>query len=106
MAMAKILIVEDDLNLLATLKYNLLKEGYEVITAVDGSGALETARREKPGLIVLDVMLPKLSGFEVCRILRKEMTVPILMLTAKAEEVDKVVGLEIGADDTGRFGWE
>ncbi len=96
---AKILVVEDDLNLLATLKYSLLKEGYEVITAVDGSGALEMARREKPGLIVLDVMLPKLSGFEVCRILRKEMTVPILMLTAKTEEVDKVVGLEIGADD-------
>jgi two-component system OmpR family response regulator len=96
---AKILIVEDDLNLLATLKYNLLKEGYDVTTAVDGTGALETARREKPGLIVLDVMLPKLSGFEVCRILRKEMTVPILMLTAKTEEVDKIVGLEIGADD-------
>jgi two-component system OmpR family response regulator len=99
MATTKILIVEDDLNLLATLKYNLLKEGYEVSTAVDGSGALETARREKPGLILLDVMLPKLSGFEVCRILRKETNVPILMLTAKAEEVDKIVGLEIGADD-------
>jgi two-component system OmpR family response regulator len=96
---AKILIVEDDLNLLSTLKYNLVKEGYKVITAVDGAGALETARREKPGLIVLDVMLPKLSGFEVCRILRKETNVPILMLTAKAEEMDKIVGLEIGADD-------
>jgi two-component system OmpR family response regulator len=96
---AKILIVEDDLNLLATLKYNLLKEGYEVLTAVDGAGALETARREKPELILLDVMLPGLSGFEVCRILRKETNVPILMLTAKAEEVDKIVGLEIGADD-------
>ncbi len=99
MAVAKILVVEDDPNLLATLKYNLVKEGYDVITAVDGAGALETARREKPGLIVLDVMLPKLSGFEVCRILRKETDVPILMLTAKTEEVDKVVGLEIGADD-------
>lgn len=96
---AKILIVEDDQNLLATLKYNLLKEGYHVITAVDGAQALEIARSEKPELIVLDVMLPKLSGFEVCRILRKEMTVPILMLTAKTEEVDKIVGLEIGADD-------
>jgi two-component system OmpR family response regulator len=96
---AKILIVEDDINLLATLKYNLAKEGYEVITAVDGAGALETARREKPALIILDVMLPKLSGFEVCRILRKETNVPILMLTAKVEEVDKIVGLEIGADD-------
>jgi two-component system OmpR family response regulator len=96
---AKILVVEDDLNLLATLKYNLVKEGYDIITAVDGAGALETARREKPELIVLDVMLPKLSGFEVCRILRKETSVPILMLTAKVEEVDKIVGLEIGADD-------
>ena len=95
----KILIVEDDQNLLATLKYNLLKESYDVTTAVDGVQAIETARSEKPELIVLDVMLPKLSGFEVCRILRKEMTVPILMLTAKTEEVDKIVGLEIGADD-------
>jgi two-component system OmpR family response regulator len=96
---SKILVVEDDLNLLTTLKYNLVKEGYDVITAVDGAGALETARREKPELIVLDVMLPKLNGFEVCRILRKETNVPILMLTAKVEEVDKIVGLEIGADD-------
>jgi DNA-binding response OmpR family regulator len=95
----KILIVEDDQNLLATLNYNLLKESYDVITAVDGAQALEIARNEKPELIVLDVMLPELSGFEVCRILRKEMTVPILMLTAKTEEVDKIVGLEIGADD-------
>ena len=99
MATTKILIVEDDPNLLATLKYNLRKESYDVVTAVDGIEALEVARREKPGLIVLDVMLPKLNGFEVCRILRKEMTVPILMLTAKNEEVDKIVGLEIGADD-------
>jgi two-component system OmpR family response regulator len=97
--MAKILIVEDDRNLLDTLKYNLRKEGYNTATAVDGAEALDVARREKPDLILLDVMLPKLSGFEVCRILRKEMTVPILMLTAKTEEVDKIVGLEIGADD-------
>ncbi len=95
----KILIVEDDPNLLATLRYNLTKEGYDVVTAEDGAQALEVARREKPKLIVLDVMLPKLSGFEVCRILRKELAVPILMLTAKTEEVDKIVGLEIGADD-------
>jgi two-component system OmpR family response regulator len=99
MATAKILIVEDDRNLLDTLKYNLRKEGYEVVTAVDGVEALDIARREKPDLIILDIMLPKLSGFEVCRILRKEMTIPILMLTAKTEEVDKIVGLEIGADD-------
>ncbi|MBI2850907.1 MAG: response regulator transcription factor [Chloroflexi bacterium] len=95
----KILIVEDDRNLLDTLKYNLDKDGYEVVTAIDGAEALEVARREKPGLILLDIMLPKMSGFEVCRILRKEMTVPILMLTAKADETDKIVGLEIGADD-------
>jgi len=99
MAGNRILVVEDDQNLLATLKYNLLKEGYQVVTAVDGAQALEIARSEKTELIVLDVMLPKLSGFEVCRILRKEMTVPILMLTAKTEEIDKIVGLEIGADD-------
>jgi DNA-binding response OmpR family regulator len=95
----KILIVEDDRNLLDTLKYNLRKEGHEVVTAVDGAEALDVARREKPDLIILDIMLPKLSGFEVCRILRKETTTPILMLTAKDEEVDKIVGLEIGADD-------
>ena len=95
----KILIVEDDHNLLDTLKYNLRKDGYDVVTAVDGGEALDVARREKPDLIILDIMLPKLSGFEVCRILRKEMIVPILMLTAKTEETDKIVGLEIGADD-------
>lgn len=102
MAMAdrdKILIVEDDRNLLDTLKYNLNKESYQAVTASDGAEALDIARREKPDIIILDVMLPKLSGFEVCRILRKEMTTPILMLTAKAEETDKIVGLEIGADD-------
>jgi two-component system OmpR family response regulator len=95
----KILVVEDDPNLLATLKYNLQKDGYDVVTAVDGSEAVTTARRENPDIIVLDIMLPILDGFEVCRILRKEMTVPILMLTAKTEEMDKIVGLEIGADD-------
>ncbi len=95
----KVLIVEDDSNLLEAIKYNLRKEGYDVVTAGDGETALEVARKERPGLLVLDIMLPKLNGFEVCRILRKEMTVPILMLTAKADETDKIVGLEIGADD-------
>lgn len=95
----KILVVEDDRNLLDTLKYNLSKEGYEVVIAVDGAKALEIARIEKPDLIILDVMLPEVSGLEVCRILRKEMTTPILILTARVEETDKVVGLEIGADD-------
>ena len=94
-----ILIIEDDRNLVDALRYNLAKEGYEVVIATDGSQALETARASNPDLIILDIMLPKLSGLEVCRILRKEMTVPILMLTAKTEEVDKIVGLEVGADD-------
>jgi DNA-binding response OmpR family regulator len=97
--MTKILIVEDDRNLLDTLKYNIRKEGYDAVAAFDGAEALDIARREKPDLIILDIMLPKLSGFEVCRILRKEMPTPIMMLTAKNEEVDKIVGLEIGADD-------
>ncbi len=95
----KILVVEDDLNLLATLRYNLRKEGYDVVTAADGAEALEIARREKPDLLILDVMLPKFSGLEVCRILRSEMPVPILMLTAKTDETDKIIGLGIGADD-------
>jgi two-component system OmpR family response regulator len=95
----KVLIVEDDANLLEAIKYNLRKEGYDVVAASDGEQALDTARKEKPGILILDIMLPKLNGFEVCRILRKEMTIPILMLTAKADETEKIVGLEIGADD-------
>jgi len=96
---SKVLIVEDDQTLLSVLKYNLVKEGFAVVTAADGVEALEVARRERPQLIVLDVMLPKLDGFEVCRILRRETTAPILMVTARSEEIDKVVGLELGADD-------
>jgi two-component system, OmpR family, response regulator len=95
----KVLVVEDDSNLLEAVKYNLRKDGHDVVTAGDGETALEVARKEKPDIIILDIMLPKLNGFEVCRILRKEMTVPILMLTAKVDETDKIVGLEIGADD-------
>jgi two-component system OmpR family response regulator len=99
MAAGKILIVEDDQTLLEVLNYNLTKEGYTTITASDGEQALALARSERPALVVLDIMLPGISGFEVCRILRQEATVPILMLTAKGEEIDKVVGLELGADD-------
>jgi len=99
MAGGKVLIVEDDRNLLEVLKYNLAKEGHAVVTATDGVQALDIARSEKPDLIILDIMLPKLDGFEVCRILRRETTAPILMLTARAGETDKVVGLELGADD-------
>jgi DNA-binding response OmpR family regulator len=95
----RILVVEDDLTLLETLEYNLAGEGYEVISAADGLTALEVAREEQPDLIVLDLMLPRLDGFEVCRILRQETSVPILMLTARTDEVDRVVGLEVGADD-------
>jgi len=95
----KILIVEDDLTLLETLEYNLAAEGYHIITAADGLTALEMAREEQPDVILLDLMLPRLDGFEVCRILRREMNVPILMLTARVDEVDRVVGLEVGADD-------
>ena len=95
----KILVVEDDNTVLEMLEYNLSRQGYQVVTAKDGRSALTFARQEKPNLIVLDVMLPGIDGFEVCRILRKEFSFPILMLTARTEEVDKIVGLEMGADD-------
>jgi len=99
MSSGKILVVEDDPNLLSTLEYNLRRDGHDVLTAADGAQALESARRGKPDLIILDLMLPGMSGYDICRILRQEMTVPILMLTAKDQEIDKVVGLEVGADD-------
>jgi DNA-binding response OmpR family regulator len=94
-----ILIVEDEASLQETLAYNLRKQGYQVDTAADGHSALQVARRLKPDLILLDIMLPVLDGFEVCRILRQETNVPILMLTAKDEEIERVIGLEMGADD-------
>jgi two-component system OmpR family response regulator len=96
---SKILVAEDDQTLLDSLRYNLTKEGYRVIAAADGTQALAVARSEKPALIILDTLLPELSGLEVCRILRRETTLPILMLTTKDEETDRIVGLEIGADD-------
>ena len=94
-----ILIVEDERALRDTLSYNLKKDGFAVEAVKDGRSALEAARRLKPDLIVLDLMLPEIDGFEVCRILRKEMITPILMLTARDDEIDRVVGLEVGADD-------
>lgn len=94
-----ILVVEDEPTLVDTLEYNLTRQGYAVSTASDGFKALELARSLRPELIVLDVMLPGLDGFEICRILRQEMSTPILMLTARDDEIDKVVGLEVGADD-------
>lgn len=95
----KVLVVEDEPALVDTLEYSLNRQGYQVTVATDGGQALELARANPPDLIVLDVMLPTMDGFEVCRILRQEMNVPILMLTARTDEVDKVVGLEVGADD-------
>jgi DNA-binding response OmpR family regulator len=95
----QILIVEDDLVLRETLAYRLEAEGYYVLGAHDGHEAVRLARKLQPDLILLDVMLPGIDGFEVCRLLRQEMTTPIMMVTARTEEVDRVVGLEVGADD-------
>lgn len=95
----KVLVVEDELTLQETLAYNLKKEGYDVEKASNGNTAIEVARKYQPDLIILDIMLPGIDGFEVCRILRKEMTTPVLMLTARDDEIDRVVGLEVGADD-------
>jgi DNA-binding response OmpR family regulator len=97
--MPTILLVEDELTLAETLRYNLEREGYSVIVAGDGVLGLERARRDQPDLVVLDIMLPRLDGFSVCRILRQESDVPILMLTARQDEVDRIAGLELGADD-------
>lgn len=95
----KILIVEDEISLQETLAYNLIKQGYEVVIAGDGPSALEIVKSSKPDLILLDIMLPGMDGFEVCRKLRSEVSTPVLMLTARDDEIDRVVGLEVGADD-------
>ena len=92
----KVLVVEDEENIVEALRYNLEREGYAVLTAVDGENGMELARGSNPDLIILDVMLPRLDGFEVCRILRRDVNTPILMLTAKGEEVDRIVRLELG----------
>ena len=98
--MSKILIVEDEPDMVLGLKDNFEFEGYEVLTAPDGAVGLERARTQKPDLVILDIMLPKLSGLEVCKALRGEgFEAPIIMLTARGQEIDKVVGLELGADD-------
>jgi DNA-binding response OmpR family regulator len=97
--MTKLLLVEDDLTLLETLAFNLSREGYEVIRAGDGVTALDLARQHSPDLIVLDVMLPGLDGLTVCRTLRRETEAPIVLLTARSSEVDRIVGLDTGADD-------
>jgi len=95
----KILVVEDELTLNETLVYNLKKQGYEVESVMDGHDALSKARTSQPDLIVLDIMLPGIDGLEIMRILRKESKIPILILTAQGEEIDRVLGLELGADD-------
>lgn len=98
--MAKILIVEDEPAMVAGLRDNFEFEGYQVITAPDGVAGLERALKESPDLVVLDVMMPRMSGLDVCKQLKaKRSSIPIIMLTARGQEVDKVVGLEIGADD-------
>src|SRR5580765_4858359 len=99
MAKTRILVIEDEKDIVKLIKYNLEKEGHEVVTALDGEAGLAAARKEKPDLIILDLMLPKMDGMQVCRTIRQDSKVPILMLTAKKEELDRVLGLELGADD-------
>lgn len=95
-----VLIVEDEKNIVDILRFNLQREGYRTVEAYDGADGLEKARSENPDIILLDVMLPKMIGFDVCRTLRDEgNNVPVIILTAREEEADKVLGLEIGADD-------
>ena len=96
---ARILVVEDEESLADSVRYNLEREGYTVTVAPDGRRAIERFRIDKPNLIVLDLMLPELSGLDVCRLIRQESDVPIIMVTAKDSEADKVTGLELGADD-------
>lgn len=98
----KILIVDDEADILTLLEYNLDKAGFEVISAQDGPEALDLAKKEKPRLIILDIMLPSMEGTEVCKIIKKDEAtshIPVIMLTAKGEEIDRIVGLELGAED-------
>src|SRR5689334_9354873 len=94
-----ILVADDEKHIVQLIKLYLTNEGYQVETAADGQEALEKARRLRPDLVVLDLMMPRVDGWEVCRRLRKESNVPVIMLTARTEDVDKIVGLELGADD-------
>ena len=97
--MSRVLVVEDDQAIRETIAFNLQRDGHEVVTAADGIAGLEAARADGPDLVVLDVMLPRMSGLDVCRLLREETPVPILMLTARDAEADVVQGLELGADE-------
>jgi phosphate regulon transcriptional regulator PhoB len=95
----KVLVVDDEPPIVESVAYSLSKEGYQVLTASDGDRCLDLVRNQNPDLIILDVMLPSASGFDICRTLRRSGSTPIIMLTARAEETDRVVGLELGADD-------
>ena len=97
--MARVLVVEDDAAILETVAYNLGREGHDVVTAADGVSGLQLSRETEPDLIVLDLMLPRMSGLDVCRVVREERPVPILVLTARSAEGDKIAGLDLGADD-------
>ena len=102
MAKGKILVVDDEVYIVHILDFSLGMEGYEVITALDGEAALEKARNEKPDLIVLDIMMPKLDGYETCKRLKAEdstKAIPVILLSAKGRNVDQKVGFEVGADD-------
>jgi two-component system, OmpR family, response regulator RegX3 len=94
-----ILLVEDEASLAESVRYNLEREGFRVSVAPDGNSGLERFRNDRPSLVVLDLMLPEMSGLDLCKLIREESTVPIIMLTAKDSEADKVAGLELGADD-------
>ncbi len=96
---ASILVVDDEVPFVESLQFSLERQGYHVLTAMDGNAALRIARAERPDLIILDVMLPGMDGFKVCQALRRDSDVPVIMLTARDDETDKVVGLELGADD-------
>ena len=96
---AKVVVVDDEQDILDLVRYHLEREGYRVVGCRDGRSALDRISREKPDLVILDLLMPEVDGLEVCRRLRQDSTIPIIMLTAKAEEADKVVGLELGADD-------
>ena len=95
----KALVVDDEKNITDIIKYNLKKENFDVITAHNGEDAVSLAFSENPDIILLDIMMPKLDGFDACRKIREKLSTPIIMITAKSEEVDKVLGLELGADD-------
>jgi phosphate regulon transcriptional regulator PhoB len=102
MTRVKILMIEDDRDIVEMIEYNLKEEGYQVISAFDGEKGIELVKRDKPDLVILDLMLPAVDGFEVCKVLKNQQStahIPIIILSAKSRETDKVVGLELGADD-------